>query len=384
MKKKELSVITIRWLIFTFILIIVLVAGIIYSSKVAFNDFVNDLLKGLSVFVFGILVIKLVEIIIVKKWGKFAQKTRNKVDDFVVFLIKKTVPFLYIGALYAGVYRLKFLTGNPGYLSAINVSLKVVASIYVIFILVVSTDWFTNLYINRETSGLKIRSLRGIDKIIKVVIYSFGIVLILGNFGLNVTALITGLGISGVAVALAAQKILEDLFNYFVIILDKPFEEGDFIVFGDFAGTVEFIGLKSTRIRSLSGEQIIVSNSNLLNEKVQNYKRMRERRVVFKIGVIYETPLEKLKKIPQIMKEIIDGIEGVRFDRCHFVNFGDFSLDFETVYYVNDSDYLHYMNIHQEINLKLAEQFSKEGISFAYPTQVIYLNNVNDSDKKDK
>ncbi len=374
MKKNGFKALTFKWIMFMVISLGALLFGIYYLSRVNFNEFWNDVLKGFSVFIFGVLIIKLIEILIIKKWGGFAKKTRNKIDDLVIFLIRKSVFFFYVGAFYIGLYQVKSLTNNSKFLRFLNVSLKVVGSIYVIYILIVLTDWLTDLYIKREASGPKVRSLKGIDKILKVVIYSFGLVLILGNLGLNVTALITGLGISGVAVALAAQKILEDLFNYFVIILDKPFEEGDFIVFGNFAGTVEFIGLKSTRIRSLSGEQIVVSNSNLLSEKVQNYKRMRERRVVFKIGVIYETPLDRLKKIPMIVEEIINNIEGARFDRCHFVNFGDFSLDFETVYYVNDSDYLHYMNIHQTINLQLVDKFSKEGIEFAYPTQVVYVN----------
>ncbi len=370
MDKKKLKIVTLRWIIFVSVLLAVLFTGG-YNS---YTKSTNDIWKGLLIFIIGVVAIKLIEIFIVKKFGGFAQKTKTKIDDLVVFVTKKSVSFLYIVTVYAGLYQIKYITNNPKYLNLLNVSFKVIASVYVVYILIKVTDWFTELYIKKETSGPKARSLRGLDKILKVIIYSFGIVLILANLGLNVTALITGLGISGVAVALAAQKILEDLFNYFVIIFDKPFEEGDFIVFGDFAGTVEFIGLKSTRIRSLSGEQIIVSNSNLLGEKVQNYKRMKERRVVFKIGVVYETPLEKLKKIPEIVKEIIEEIEGARFDRCHFINFGDFSLDFETVYYVNDSDYLHYMNIQQAINLQLVEKFSKEGIEFAYPTQVVYVN----------
>ncbi len=376
MDKKKLKTITLRWVVF----IAVLIAALFFGGSRSYTENTADLWKALFVFILGIIAIKLIEIFIVKKFGDFAEKTRTKIDDLVVFVTKESVPFLYIAAFYIALYQIKYITNNSKYLGFVNVSFKVIASVYVVYILIKITDWFTELYIKKETSGPKVRSLRGLDKILKVVIYSFGVVLILANLGLNVTALITGLGISGVAVALAAQKILEDLFNYFVIILDKPFEEGDFIVFGDFAGTVEFIGLKSTRIRSLSGEQIIVSNSNLLGEKVQNYKRMKERRVVFKFGVIYETPLEKLKKIPGLVKEIINGIEGARFDRCHFVNFGDYSLDFETVYYVNDSDYLHYMNIHQAINLQLAEKFSKEGIEFAYPTQVVYINRSESED----
>ncbi len=344
-------------------------------------DYGEEVLKGVVVFTILVAAIKLVEIILIKKWSVYASKTKNKIDDAVVFVVKKSMPFLYIGAFYIGLYQLKFLW-NVKYAYLIVSSLKVLVSVYVIYMAIILMDWFEQSLVNEGKSELKIRSLKGAVKILKIVVYSFGIVLILGNLGVNVTALITGLGITGIAVALAAQKILEDLFNYFVIILDKPFDEGDFITYGNYAGTVKFIGIKSTRIRSLSGEEIVVSNTNLLGENIQNYKRMKKRRVVFKIGVVYETPIEKLKKIPDIVKGIIDDIEGVEFDRCHFINFSDFSLDFETVYYVEDSDYLHYMNVQQKINLALVNQFGKEGIEFAYPTQVVYLNRGEENEEK--
>lgn len=197
--------------------------------------------------------------------------------------------------------------------------------------------------------------------------------LILDNFGVDITALVAGLGIGGIAVALAVQKLLEDLLSSVAIVLDKPFEIGDFIIVGDLMGTVERIGIKTTRLRSLSGEQLIFPNTDLLGSRIRNFKRMYERRVVFTLGVTYQTSLTKLKEIPGILREIVEKAEGARFDRAHFVRYGPSSLDFEVVYYVLSSDYLIYADIQQAINLAIFERFTEAGIDFAYPTQKLLI-----------
>ncbi len=228
---------------------------------------------------------------------------------------------------------------------------------------------------NRGTSGESIpeTTINAISFIAKLLLWTFLLLLTLDNFGVDITALVTGLGIGGIAVALAVQNVLGDLFAYLSIAIDRPFALGDFLILDPQMGTVEKIGLKTTRIRSLSGEQIIVSNSDLLNSRIRNYKRMSERRVLFKVGVIYQTPKEKLNKIPQILKDAVSQQERVRFDRAHFQKFGDFSLDFEIVYYVLDPDYNIYMDIQQAINFAIHSEFAKEGIEFAYPTQTLFL-----------
>jgi len=207
----------------------------------------------------------------------------------------------------------------------------------------------------------------------KVVLWSLALLLVLQNVGIDVTALVAGLGIGGVAIALAAQNVLGDLFASLSIVLDKPFVLGDFIIVDQHMGTVEHIGVKTTRLRSLSGEQLVFSNSDLLKSRISNYKRMRERRVVFTLGVTYQTPLEKLTAIPAMLREIVQGQERVRLDRAHFKSFGDSALVFEIVYYVLDPDYNLYMDTQQAINFAIAEQFASQGIEFAYPTQTIYL-----------
>jgi small-conductance mechanosensitive channel len=210
--------------------------------------------------------------------------------------------------------------------------------------------------------------------VIRLAIWAFVLLLILDNLGINITALVAGLGVGGIAVALAAQNILGDLFASLSIVLDKPFVVGDFLSVGEHVGNVEKVGIKTTRLRSLSGEELVFSNNDLLNSRIRNYGRMFERRVVMTIGVTYQTSVEHLKRIPAMIRETVEAEENVRFDRSHFKTYGDFALVFETVYYVLSSDYNQYMDIQQSINLQIFERFGKEGIDFAYPTQTLFLN----------
>jgi small-conductance mechanosensitive channel len=207
----------------------------------------------------------------------------------------------------------------------------------------------------------------------RVSIWSVIALVLLDNVGVDVTALIAGLGVGGIAVALAAQNILGDLFASLSIVLDKPFVVGDFLIVDDHLGSVEKVGIKTTRVRSLSGEQLVFSNNDLLNSRIRNYGRMMERRVVFSLGVTYQTPPDKLKKIPFIIREAIEAQEQVRFDRAHFQKYGDFALIFEVVYYVLLADYNRYMDVQQAINLAVFERFADEEIEFAYPTQTLHL-----------
>jgi small-conductance mechanosensitive channel len=205
--------------------------------------------------------------------------------------------------------------------------------------------------------------------LIKVAVWVAATLFLLDNMGLNIGTFVAGLGIGGIAIALAAQAILGDTFSSFAIALDKPFEVGDFIEVDGLQGNVELIGLKTTRIRSLSGELLIFANSDLTRSRIKNYKRMYERRVSFKIGVLYETSADLLRRIPKILEEAVAKHDKARFDRAHFLTFADSSLDFEVVFFVKHPDYRVYADIHQAINLDVFERFAAEGIEFAYPTQ---------------
>lgn len=208
----------------------------------------------------------------------------------------------------------------------------------------------------------------------RVILWSTALLLIISNLGYDVTALIAGLGIGGIAIGLALQNILGDLFASLSIVLDKPFEVGDFIIIGDLLGSVEKIGIKTTRVRSLSGEQLVFSNNDLTSSRIRNFKRMYERRVVFGFGVIYQTTPEKLEEIPKLTRSFIEAQEQTRFDRAHFKGFGESSYDFEVVYYILGPDYNLYMDIQQAVNMALVRAFAERGIEFAYPTRTLYVS----------
>lgn len=299
-----------------------------------------------------------------------AEKSGRALDAIVAEVVAGTSIFVILmAALFAGSRFLKI----PERTDSILKSLVIVA------LILQGGFWATALmgrWIRRKMEAEEER--RSAVVIIlsftgKLVIWSLVVLLSLENLGVDVTALIAGLGVGGIAVALAAQNILADLFASVSIALDRPFEIGDFIVVDDKLGTVEHIGLKTTRIRSLSGEELIFGNSDLLRSRIRNFKRMQNRRIVFSIGVTYDTPYGKLRRIPGIIREVIEKQDDVRFDRAHFKEYGPYSLNFEVVYFVLNPDYNLYMDRQQAINLGIFERFEKEGIQFAYPTQTLYV-----------
>lgn len=224
-----------------------------------------------------------------------------------------------------------------------------------------------------ETDPGAVTTLQGLSYVARAVLWTAVVVLMLDNLGYNVKALVAGLGIGGVAVALALQSVLGDLFASLSIALDKPFVTGDFIVVDDKLGVVAKVGLKTTRVTALSGEQLVFSNSDLLKSRIRNFKKMQERRVAFSFGVLYQTPVQQLEEIPGIARAIIEGIETTRFDRAHFKEFGDSAYVFEIVYYVLDPDFTTYMDSQQRFNLELCRRFEDRGIGFAYPTRTLHL-----------
>ncbi|MBI2133907.1 mechanosensitive ion channel family protein [Candidatus Woesearchaeota archaeon] len=215
-----------------------------------------------------------------------------------------------------------------------------------------------------------------LGSILKVCLWAIALLFILSNLGVNITSLIAGIGIGGIAIAFALQKILEDLFSSFTIYFDKPFKKGDFIIVGTDMGTVKHIGIKTTRIQTLEGQELIISNRELTTARVNNYKKMEERRVLFSIGVVYDSTVAKLKEAKEIISEVVRGIESVRLDRVNFKKFNDYSLDFEIVYYLNTNDYNKYMEVQEKINWAIKDLFDRAGIEFAFPTRTLHLSNV--------
>ncbi len=307
------------------------------------------------------------------RFKKMADSTDTDLDDFIADIVQvRTKKILFLAlAVY----------GSSLYL-ALPPDIERVLLGVVFFLLFLQVGLWGNGMINflvtRKAAkdgeeGLNLEAYSVITWIAKAALWAIVVLLVLNNLGIEITALVAGLGISGIAVALAVQNILGDLFASLSIIMDRPFVIGDFIIVGDQMGTVEHVGLKTTRVRSLSGEQIVFSNADLLGSRIRNFRRMNERRVLFTIGVTYQTPANKLEHIPGMIREIIEAQEQVRFDRAHFASFGDFSLNFEIVYWVLDRDYALYMGIQQEINLALFRKFEEEAIEFAYPTQTLFM-----------
>lgn len=336
------------------------------------NKVLDYLIAG-GIVVGGAIIITIIEFVFLRRLKKLAKKTKNTFDDFLVSIIRKIcLPLAYFALFYIAVNTLALDEMMKKGVETVGVALLTIFTAR--FIILVANYGFNFYWIKRGKDVAFERSLAGILKVVKVLVWGLALVFFLDNLGFKISAVIAGLGVGGVAVALAAQAVLGDLFSYFAILFDRPFEIGDFIIVNEHLGVVEHIGIKTTRIRSLGGEQLVFSNSDLTNSRVRNYKRMEQRRVVFKFGVTYQTPLKKLKEIPKIVENIIKNIKNTRFDRAHFFSYGNFSLDFEIVYYVMGADYNKYMDIQQEINFAINEEFEKRGIDFAYPTQTLYVN----------
>lgn len=352
----------------------------LWNRMVLGNSIANWLI-AIGIIVVACTILRIGKNIIFKKLKRFSAKTNSTFDDFFVMLAEKTLlPALYLAALYAGI---SYLTFTPKGEKLLNTVALVVITFFIARTIASILNYFINSAISsREQAVEKRKQARGIIIIVNIVVWILALVFLINNLGYNITSVITGLGIGGVAIALASQTILGDLFNYFVIFFDKPFEVGDFIIVDDKMGAVEYIGVKSTRIRTLSGEQLICSNTDLTNSRVHNYKRMETRRVVFSFGIVHYTPVEKVERIPVLIKTIIESQETTKFDRAHFSAFGDFSLRFEVVYYILSADYNLYMDRQQAIYLALLKSFKTEGIKLAYPTQTLLINNQSKEPKE--
>jgi len=304
------------------------------------------------------------------------KKTRTIVDDLFIEGLKSVyVLYLVIISMYAASVLLNLQ----------NNYFKILKQIFILATIIqagvcggkIVNSWMDLLFKNQTKSLFVSSTSLGLFKtMVRVGFYTFIFAIFLHSLGVNVTTLIAGLGVGGVAIALALQNILGDLFASLTIILDKPFSVGDFIAANNYMGTIEYVGIKNTRIRSLSGEQIIVANGALLKEEIKNYKIMTERRVIFNIGVTYQTDEEKMKKVPSIIKKIVEKIPNTRFERCHFLKFGLSSLEFEVVYWVENPDYKIYADIAHEVNLQILSQFKEEKIEFAYPSQTLFVRQV--------
>ena len=337
------------------------------------NNTINSYLISLLIIGLGNLFIKLFKMFfwdnLTKYLAKLSEGLTNFVDDI---LRKKIFPMTNILFFYIAFIRLDFSNLLHRIIEMILFAAALFYSIQIVQEMLIYS--LKNYWNKKQKDVTQSKMLQFIIMIIRIFVWTIGIVVLLDNMNVEISGLLTGLGISGIAIAFASQKVLADIFSYFTIFFDRPFDIGDFIIIGEHRGTVSHIGLKTTRIKSLSGEELVFSNNDLTDSRISNYGKMKERRINFKIGVVYSTSLEKLEKIPEIIEKIINNVEKTTFDRAHFSSYGDFSLIFEVVYYVKDSDYKVYMDIQEKINLEIKRKFEELNIEIAYPTQSIYLN----------
>jgi len=328
-----------------------------------FNNSIQQYLIAVAILVIGLLLINIFKRYLLRKLSQWVSKSETRIDDIVVRDVEKFgLPALSFLIFY---WSLNSLDLSPKIERIVDVAIGVVSAFFVIRLISSTIQVVVSSYVRKQDNGEeKVKQIGGLMIIINILIWIIGSIFLFDNLGYDVSAVLTGVGIGGIAVALAAQNIIGDLFNYFVIFFDKPFEVGDAINVDDKNGTIEYVGVKTTRLRSLSGEQIIIANSDLTKSRVHNFKRQENRRVEFTINVTYQTPIDKLRKIPALIKDIIGQMADTRYDRAHFAKFSEYGLSIVVVYFITVPDYLRFMDNQQEINLKIMEAFETENIDF--------------------
>ena len=342
-------------------------------------NYIAEAIVSIAVFISFLLIGYLIYHIFEHYFTQWARKTKTKLDDEILKNIKKPIyVFVIIYGLY---YAIKILSYTQNYSDIVRILFVFIEIFLIAFIITrvvnVLIAWYAEKRAKEKMSEHILFVLRNIiNGIIVVIAFLF----VLNTLEVDLSGVVVGFGVTGIVLGFALQNVLADFFSAFSIYFDRPFEIGDFVVIGEYSGTVKKIKMQSTRIKLLQGEELVLSNKVLTSSSVRNFKKMRKRRISFSFGVTYDTPYDKLEKIPDIIRRIInsENLEYVdRLDRVHFSKFGDFSLNFDVVYYIKNQDYMKYMDTQQAINYEMKKVFEKEGIEFAFPTQTIYLNKEN-------
>ncbi len=337
-------------------------------------DYVSQSIVSIFTFVVFIILGWIVYHILERYLTRWTEKTKTKLDDEILKNTKKPIYFfvILIGAYYALINFKDIRTNFSGELVFIFGIAEILLVTFIVTRVVnVVIAWYADRVAKKRMSE---HILFVFKKIINIFIFVIAFLVILWVNKIDLTGIAVGFGVGGIAIAFALQNVLSDVFSAFSIYFDRPFEIGDFIIVGKYSGTVKKIGMKSTRVQLLQGEELVLSNRELTSTNVRNFKKMKKRRIVFHFGVTYSTPSKKLEKIPNIVKKIVNSQELAEVDRVHFTEFGDFSLNFEVVFYMKKGDYVLYRDTQQQINFAMKSAFEKEGIEMAFPTQTIYLN----------
>lgn len=336
-----------------------------------------DWVGALGLFIVLLLVFWIFQTLVLSRLKRLALKTKTDIDDAFIKIIRSIRPPFYSFLAFYIAFR---TLSTPELFSRI---IDIVLIIWVVWQVIVAAQILLDFIFSKgiargkRDAGTK-SALKILNNLAKAILWVLGGIFILSNLGINVSSLVAGLGIGGIAIALAMQNILGDLFSSFAIYFDKPFLVGDFVVIGKHRGTVEKIGIKTTRIRAPEGEEVVISNRELTDARIQNFGRIKERRITFSIGVHYNTTNRLLRRLPKMIREIMNSEKGARFERVHFVEFGDSALIFKVTYWIESADYNIYMDINQEVHLKIKKAFENEGVKIAYPTRTIYLEKVDD------
>lgn len=322
-------------------------------------------LTALAFFVGCVVVLGLLRWVVVRRLSAAALRTSTWVDDLVVDVVRRTKDwFIVFVALAVAMKSVVVIHTGVGSIvhGVLTIGIMLQVAIWLNGAL---GFWVVHYRQTRGGDGASVATVQGFVFLGRIALAAVLLVATLGFLGVNVTTFVAGLGITGIAIALAVQNVLGDLFAALSIVLDKPFVIGDFIVVDNIAGSVEHVGLKTTRIRSIDGEQVVVANADLLKSRIHNYRRLAERRVVLVFRLPHETDPALARRIPGMLQEIVEHQEPVRFDRAHLRAIGEWSLDYELVYFVTTPDYLTHMNVQQAINIAALERFRAEQLSVA-------------------
>lgn len=334
---------------------------------------VKDYILTIAVFAVAAIVFRIIKYGVHKKLRSIAKRTHVEIDDLLV----KVVDNVFRWPVYI-FFAVSLALNCIQVPSLVTTFFTYATPIVVVFIVVQSLQEFVDYGMQKLAKDKKQENEGSIVKVLGQIfrgtIWGLAFVYIISLFGIDVTTVVASVGVVGIVLAFGLQQILADVFASFSIFFDKPFDLGDFIIVGDNLGVVKKVGIRSTRIQSLWGQEVVIPNQELTSARINNYKKMERRRVQFSFGVVYDTSAEKLEKALELTKEVVDKVEMADLDRVHFKEYGDYSLNFEVVYYVDTPDYNKYMDIQQEINLSLKKRFENEGICFAYPTQTVIVN----------
>ncbi|HWR27265.1 MAG TPA: mechanosensitive ion channel family protein [Candidatus Thermoplasmatota archaeon] len=346
------------------------------DNRININSFYGEAIAAVILFIGAILIGWIVYHLFEHYFSRWAKKTKTTIDDEIIKNTKRPIYFfVIIVGFYYAIDQLSILKPYQFYITQIFLVAEVFLVAYIITrIINVILSWYAERIVKTGKKALSSNILLVFKKLLHVFVYIFAFLYLLYVSHIDLSGAVVGLGVTGIAIAFALQSILGDAFSAFTIYFDRPFEIGDYVIIGNYEGTVTNISMKSTRLKLLQGEELVISNKEITGGSLRNFKKMENRRVVFSIAITYDTPPEKLKKIPALIKKIVETCDNVEFQRVHFKELGTFSLNFEIVYLLKSPDYVKYLDTQQTINYGIKEVFEKEKIDLAFPTQTILIN----------